>query len=399
MAYQSTNYSGIRYREHPTRKHGITPDRYFTIRYQKDGKRHEKGLGWASRGWSVSRAAEVLAEIKKAQRIGDGSQTLKERREAEEAEFQARQAREEAEKRDCFTFGELAAHYFFWAQSNKKSHLNDSYRYQQHLHGPLGKRFLKDITSLDLEGLKWDLQKTLAPPTVKHCLVLVRQMFNKAVLWGLYTGPNPVKGVKLPALDNRRTRRFLSREEAQDLLEELKTWSLQTHDQAFVSLYAGLRFGEIAGLTWRDIDFEQGIIHIRDGKARSRHAYMISRVRDLLQARRPATARPEDLIFQSRTGGRQRHVSSAFRKAVDSLGLNAGRPDPRDRVCFHTLRHSFASWLAIQGTPLLTIKELLGHRTLAMTARYAHLAPDCQRTALNHLEAAFCSNKLVMLKQ
>lgn len=401
MAYKNTNYPGVRYREHPTRKHGLKPDWYFTIRYQKDGKRHEEGLGWASQGWSAARASEVLSELKKAQRLGEGSQTLSERRELKRAEVKAKKAHQAAVERDFFTFGELAKQYLQWAKDNKKSYSEDEQRYRTHLAGPLGDKPLKSITVLDLERLKRNLKEKLSPATVKHCLVLVRQMFNKAAMWGIYDGPNPVKGIKLPSLDNKRTR-FLSHEEAHALLEELKKRSLQVHDQALVSLYSGLRFGEIASLRWNDIDFESGIIQVRDGKAGSRQAYMTDSVKAMFQARKLERAQPGDLIFKSRKGVKQEHISQAFRRAVASLGLNEGKTDTRDKVVFHSLRHSFASWLAIQGTPLLTIKECLGHKTLAMTERYSHLAPDCKRDAVNQLEAAINKqniSKVVTLKK
>ncbi len=55
--WNSTKYPGVRYREHKSRKHGIRPDQYFAIRYQKDGKRKEEGVGWASEGWTPSNVA------------------------------------------------------------------------------------------------------------------------------------------------------------------------------------------------------------------------------------------------------------------------------------------------------------------------------------------------------
>jgi len=75
----------------------------------------------------------------------------------------------------------------------------------------------------------------------------------------------------------------------------------------------------------------------------------------------------------------------AYRQAVNKLGLNDGVTDPRNKVVFHTLRHTFASWLAIQGTPIYTIKELMGHKTLSMTERYSHLSPDAKREAVEKL--------------
>src|SRR5512139_3863433 len=69
--------------------------------------------------------------------------------------------------------------------------------------------------------------------------------------------------------------------------------------------------------------------------------------------------------------------------------FNKGVKDRRQQVTFHTLRHTFASWLALQGESLMTIRELLGHKSFAMTQRYAHLMPDEKKKATLKLEQAF----------
>jgi site-specific recombinase XerD len=77
---------------------------------------------------------------------------------------------------------------------------------------------------------------------------------------------------------------------------------------------------------------------------------------------------------------------------VDDL-FNKGVDDPRQRVFFHTLRHTYASWMVMEGVDLYTLKELLGHKDLTMTQRYAHLAPDTLRGAVNVLEQALKPKK------
>ena len=74
--YIKTKTSGVRYREHPTRKFGIQKDKYYSIRYKLNGKDKEECLGWASQGWSEKKAAEYLFELKKNQRTGEGAKTL-----------------------------------------------------------------------------------------------------------------------------------------------------------------------------------------------------------------------------------------------------------------------------------------------------------------------------------
>ena len=96
---------------------------------------------------------------------------------------------------------------------------------------------------------------------------------------------------------------------------------------------------------------------------------------------------PGGWVFTSRDGEQLKEVSDTFERAVKRLGLNNGIEDRRQKVCFHTCRHTFASWLALEGTPILTIKELLRHSSLAMTERYAHLIPDHKKQAINVIEA------------
>src|SRR3954464_15737556 len=90
---------GIRAREHPTRKHGVRPDRYFTLRFSVDGRQVEEKLGWASDGWTLKRAQEQLGLLRQAHRTGKGPATLRERaRIARDAERQAREVDEQRQR-------------------------------------------------------------------------------------------------------------------------------------------------------------------------------------------------------------------------------------------------------------------------------------------------------------
>ena len=78
-------------------------------------------------------------------------------------------------------------------------------------------------------------------------------------------------------------------------------------------------------------------------------------------------------------------ISDQYQRIVDEL-FNKDITDDRNKVVFHTLRHTFASWLAMDGVDINTISELMGHATLEMTKRYMHLAPNKFDSAVNCLE-------------
>jgi integrase len=344
------------------------PDVCWYVTYKKDSRLVWEKVGWASEGYTPKLAAQIRAE--RVRMIRHGQELPK-------------------EKAKVPRFSEMAGFYLQWAKENKSRDRDDKSRYKRHLKGSLGNKRLSEISSFDLEKLKSNLtKKELAPATVKHCLVLVREIFNKGIEWEKYKGPNPVKGVRLPTLSNQRER-FLSHDEADKLLTELKTVSPSVHDQALLSLHCGLRAGEIFNLRGQDVDFANGLIRIMDPKNKaSRAAYMTQAVSEMLKTRLPENL--SELIFKDRWHGEPiKNISKTFERAVDKLGLNKDVEDPRQRVVFHSLRHTFGSWLAIQGTPILTIKELLGHKSLAMTERYAHLSPDVKRDATLELEASF----------
>jgi len=361
-----SKYPGVYIRESEERVHEGKPDICFDISYKREGRKIWEKAGWASEGYSARLASQIRAE--RLRMIRHGQELPK-------------------EKAKIPRFCEMWELYSKWADENKGSDRNDGYRYK-HLEGLLGEKRLDEISSFDLERVKSDMMKKgLAAATIKHVLVLVREIYNKAMAWRKFQGTNPVRGVKMPSLNNRRER-FLSHEEADKLLMELGKVSKTAHDMALISLHCGLRAGEIFNLRGQDLDFQNGIINIADPKNKhSRKAYMTQATKEILRARLPKN--PGDLVFKDRKNGNMiRRVSGAFQRTADPL-FNKGVKDRRQRVVFHTLRHTFGSWLAIQGTPVLTIKELLGHRSLAMTERYAHLIPDVKKEATLALERSF----------
>jgi len=82
-----------------------------------------------------------------------------------------------------------------------------------------------------------------------------------------------------------------------------------------------------------------------------------------------------------------------FARTVDDLGLNKGIDDPRLKICFHSCRHSYASWMIEQGADLYTVQKLLGHKTNIMTMRYSHISESRLREATRALSMALKEDK------
>ncbi len=331
-----------------------------------------------------------LGELREAARTGEGERTLAEKRAKAEARRKAEQERAAQEQRDKTTFAEVFHdHYMPNQRQNKAKASCDKEEgfFRNWLTGVIDAKPLKDISAFHLEKLKKKMSDAgKSPKTITYCLGTVRQVFNFAARHGLYEGRNPVSLVKKPQADNRRMR-FLSKAEADMLLEALAERSQDLHDMALLSLHCGLRAGEIFALRWGDVDFDRNMLLLKNTKnGETRAAFLTEGARAVFESRRQEGK--DALIFPDRRHGRKRtEISNVFQEVADRL-FNEDVEDRRFRVVFHTLRHSFASLLVEHGVPIFAVKELLGHKTLAMATRYSHMAPDTLRKSVSVLDEA-----------
>ena len=385
---QKTNYPGVRYREHSSRKYNGALDRYFFIRYRVNGKLKEEGLGWASDGWNAKKASGVLAKLKESHTTGDGPQTLGEKRQLAQEKKDMEEAEKKRRAKEQLIFSDLFINtYFPQAQANKgsRSFQREQSLFRLWISPGIGDISLKDISPFHIEKIKKNMaDANLTARSIRYALAVIRQVFNFALMHNLFHGENPIAKVKMPQADNRR-HRFLTRDEADQLLSTLALKSLQVYEMALISLHCGLRAGEIFNLSWGDIDVDRGLLVLRDTKSgRNRVAYMTTNVKEML-LKKPKGAN-DDLLFPARGGVKINVISRTFDRVVRELGLNEGITDPRQKVVFHTLRHTYASWLVESGVDLYTVRALLGHASLAMTERYSHLNSSTLQNAVRAFE-------------
>jgi integrase len=147
-----------------------------------------------------------------------------------------------------------------------------------------------------------------------------------------------------------------------------------------------MRLGEIRALKTEHVNLTERTIRIVDPKNKSNRTVYIPEA--LLPIFDGLDLTPGQLVFKRpRNGTRGINTSVIFKEVTTELGLNNGITDARDKVVFHSLRHTYASWLVSQGLNIPVVGALLGHKTSAMTNRYAHVSPEAKRAALDTLES------------
>jgi len=229
--------------------------------------------------------------------------------------------------------------------------------------------------------------RKLSPKTINNCLTILRRILVVARKRGLIAVVPEVEWLRPPKPDFD----FWTFEEAERLLAGAEG---EERTMILVALKTGLRFGELLGLRWQDVDLVAGRIMVRQsivmgkvGTPKSGYAREVPLGEDVLKALNAHRHLRGPLVFCDLDGhmltqGEPRYwIERACRKA----GLR--------QLGWHCCRHTFASHLAMRGAPLKAIQELLGHATIQMTMRYAHLAPEVARDAVRLLDSGAVSGK------
>ena len=255
----------------------------------------------------------------------------------------------------------------------------DNYFWKSYIQPCLGDKTLNEIKSLNILALRRVVEEKLSPQSVHHCLSQVRRILRKAIQWELYYGPLP--HFEMPRFDNRRVR-FLSPDEAKELLLALKLRSELWHDISKFALHTGLRSCELFNLQTYNVNTQSRLVYIMDSKNYATRTIPLNSI--ALEITKKHYSPRKQYLFMSK-GKKINAVSKTFPRVVEGLAFNKNIEDRRQHVVFHTLRHTFASWLVQNGCSLPLVGELLGHKSVQMTRRYAHLAPTQTQAAVSTL--------------
>ncbi len=273
------------------------------------------------------------------------------------------------------TFEEIAQDFLDYSRNNKRSYGRDEIIVRNLSEFFSGKR-LNEITPILIEQYKGKRlnQDKKKPATVNRELAGLKCMFNWAIKNGKAT-QNPVKQVKLFKEDNTRIR-YLSKEEIKKLLECSKNYHPNILPILVTALCTGMRKGEILNLKWEDVNFEQGIILLKNTKSgKMREIPMSSFLQETLKK---CFDRSDGVyVFCNEERKPYKSIDTIFQRVLKRTGITD--------FCFHDLRHTAASYLIMLGVDLATVKDILGHQKIEMTLRYAHLSPVHKRSAMELL--------------
>ena len=306
---------------------------------------------------------------RKREKVGPSRALAKKALEARKGEI-VREKYQLPRKKAAPLFEEFVPVYLNYIKGYKKSYDRDVSTIKRLLGKFRGKR-LDAIHPFLVESYKIERRKQVKPATVNKELGCLRHMYNMAIKWD-YAEKNPVREVKFFKENNQRLR-YLSQEEASALVEACAP---HLRPVVIVALNTGMRRGEIFHLRWEHVDFGHRWIRVVESKNGESRIIPMNDVvyRTLREQRRQLKA---DFVFVNGKGKPYRNIKYAFRKALERAGI--------DDFHFHDLRHTFASNLVMAGEDLVTVKELLGHKSIQMTMRYSHLSQKHKMAAVQRL--------------
>ena len=225
----------------------------------------------------------------------------------------------------------------------------------------------------------------VAPATINRELALMSAAINFANKHWEWELPNPFAGRKLREPEGRV--RWITPAQADELVDAARGNRRSPHlaDFILLALHTGCRSGELLGLEWSRVDLDARLIHFeaRHTKAKRRRSVPLNAT-----ATRVVHARKRFVeehcpgspwVLCRQNGQRLQWLHKGFARACEHAGIEDFR--------IHDLRHTCAAWLVSAGAPLAEVRDLLGHASITMTERYAHLAPDNVRAAVARLDA------------
>ena len=342
-------------------------DKSYYIVYKINGKPQRVHIGKSSEGINEAYCHQKRNEAVNKLKFGDDTPIVR-------------------TKKIIITFDSIAQRFLSYNEIHSKDFKNHISRYNNHIKPIFGNKSISEITPEDIQNLQKEKQKTLAPKTINHITQLIGTIYNYNIQHKYVKIDNPVTSVKKLALNNERLR-YLDKDEIIELFD-----AIEDDEQLLLfvklALQTGARANTIINIKKKDIDLQNKIISLQDYKNNSFYkGFLQDDIIDLLTTRlKQLKSNDLVLLYHTEAKNLQTYISKKLLPILNQLfNTELLKHDIQNRAVIHTLRHTFASHLAINGTPIFTIQKLMNHKDINMTLRYAKLAPDSGREFINKL--------------
>lgn len=259
-----------------------------------------------------------------------------------------------------------------YSKNNNRGHKQDRLRLL-HILREFGNRTAESITPQEIE--RWLTSNGWSAGTINRFRSTLSLVFRLGIA-ARKIEQNPIGQVKHRREDNGRVRYLTQAEEAK-LRGIIADRYPQHMPELDIALNTGLRRGEQYSLTWEDVDFGTRMLAVSQTKnGETRHIRLntaaLAAFSELFK-----NSSGSGPVFTNRHGERLLKGRHWFEPAIKAAGIK--------NFSWHCLRHTFASRLVMKGIDLRTVQQLMGHKTIQMTVRYAHLAPEHQLAAVESL--------------
>jgi len=364
-----TKVNGVFYKEIIDDKNKIV-DKVFLIRYRDKNKDKLVTIGKYSQGIRINYCKSKRDEILNFIRLGEVPTTIKAKR----------------IDSDVITFNMIAKSYFNHAELHNRSYKDFILKYNTNLKDVLVDMDIKTIKLEDIEQIQHTKIKYLSVGTVNTIIQMIKTIYNFAIDRGVFVGISPVVKIKILKIDNAREK-YLS-------LDEIKELEAKIEDTEQLLLFVKLllctggRISTVANIRKKDVNLATQSIHLRDFKNGTTYkGFIPDELIELLEPRLEEINFDDEVLYYK---GKKSHIMKSIGDKLrpifyELFNKNLDADDRKNKTVVHTLRHTFASHLAINSTPIYTIQKLLNHKDITKTMRYAKLAPDSGREFVNGL--------------
>jgi len=288
-------------------------------------------------------------------------------------------------KVNIITFDSVAVRHYASTTDNK-SNKELQKKYENHIKPFLGDKNIADIETEDIESIKTKKKEKFKPKTVNGIINEASVIFNYAIKKKIIKS-NPANASALDRLsvDNAREK-FLDTDEITELLDAVRD-NEQMYLFCLLALNTGCRVSSARLIKKQDIDLVNKILTLKDVKNNSTYrAFIENETLFKLLERRKKELKTNEFLLSYGYKDIKDKIKEALQPILNDL-FNEGLEvdDSKNRTVPHTLRHTFASHLAINGVSIFKIQKLMNHQTIEMTMRYAKLAPDSGREEVKGL--------------